>query len=112
MVKEVLKTKGLKEVERYYIGLTSVAQLRLFKIDSQGDKMKPIVSKEKLSSLPERGFIRFKRVENADGTFTDTPYFPQIMSVKFDEKMIIAFVENGRAMMVGYDEEGAYKYEA
>ena len=73
--------------------------------------MKPVMSVEELNSLPERGSVRYKREQQPDGSFINVPFFLEMVQVDFENKMILAFIDkDGREMLIGYDEQGAYKY--
>ena len=75
-------------------------------------EMKSITSIEKARALPERSPIREKVEKQSDGTLLRIPYFPLLVSVELGDNTILFFHDkDGREMEIGYDVEGAYKYE-
>jgi len=66
-----------------------------------------------LDSLPERLPYDEERVQNADGTVTIIPSLRDVVATSLEDDDVIAFVgTDGRAMFIGHDSGGAYKYPA
>lgn len=74
--------------------------------------MKPITSVKEAMALPEKQSFSIRKEKQPDGTTLIIPYFRELVAVDMDDKAILLFEDkDGRVMQIGYDTEGAYKYE-
>ena len=71
-----------------------------------------MVKEWELEALPEKSPFEETRVTNSDGSVVVEFGYREIgVASPLEDDDVIAFLGNGRRMMIGYDNEGAYKYE-
>ncbi len=69
-----------------------------------------IKSYEAAVALPLKNTYDVKTIKRG-GRLVYVPMFREIIAQNIEDDDIMCFIEDGKRMSIGYDKDGAYKYE-